>query len=90
MIHDKVYGLYCSYGIHYICDMPLTCNGASHCICTGTSHFMGVSAWLGSTPRLMVDGWAQYHWTKSNRVARLHEMGNLCQVIARRARHSLR
>ena len=44
MIHDKVYGLYCPYVIHYICDMALTYNGASHYICTGTSHFMGVSA----------------------------------------------
>ena len=56
MIHGKVYGLYCPYGIHYICDMALTCNGASHCICTGTSHFMGVSAWLESTPHLVIDG----------------------------------
>ena len=28
-------------------DMTLTCNGTLHCICTGTSHFMGVGAWLG-------------------------------------------
>ena len=26
--------------------MTLTCNGTLHCICTGTSHSMGVSAWL--------------------------------------------
>ena len=89
MIHGKVYGLYCSYGIHYICDMALTCNGASHCICTGTSHFMGMSAWLESTPHLVIDGWAQYCWTKSNKVALLHETENLCRVIARRSRHSL-
>ena len=56
MIHGKLYGLYCPYEIHYICDMALTCNSASHCICTGTSHFMGVSAWLESTPHLANDG----------------------------------
>ena len=32
------------HNIHHICDMVLTCNGKSHCICTETSHFMGVSA----------------------------------------------
>ena len=48
MIHGKMYELNCPYGIHHICDKTLTCNGASHCICTGTSHFMGVSAWLKS------------------------------------------
>ena len=54
----KMYELNCPYGIHYICDMALTCNGASHCICKGTSHFMGVSAWLESTLHLVIDGWA--------------------------------
>ena len=78
MIHGKVYGLYCPYGIHYICDMALTCNGALHCICMGTSYFMGVSAWLEPTLHLVIDRWARYRWTKSNRVARLHEMENLC------------
>ena len=48
MMDDELYGLKCSYGIHYICDMALTCNGALHCICKGTSHFMGVSALLRS------------------------------------------
>ena len=33
MIHDKMYELNCPFGIHHICDMTLTCNGASHCIC---------------------------------------------------------
>ena len=82
MIHGKVYGLYCPYDIHHICDMALTltCNGSSHCICTGTSHFIGVSAWLESISHLVIDGWAWYCWTKSNRVAKLHEMENLCQV----------
>ena len=89
MIHDKVYGLYYPYDIHYICDITLTYNGASHCICTGTSHFMGVSAWLESILHLVINGWARYCWTKSNRVARLHELENLCWVIARRDRHSL-
>ena len=56
MIHGKVYGLYYPYDIQYICDMALTCKGASHCICTGNSHFMGVSAWLESTPHLVIDG----------------------------------
>ena len=88
MIHGKVYSLYCPYDIHYICDMAFTCNGASHCICMGTLHFMGVSAWLESTPHLVIK-WARYRWMKSNRVARLHETKNLCRVIARRARHSL-
>ena len=60
MIHDKVYGLYYPYGIHYIYDMALTCNGASHYICMATSHFMGVSALLESTPHLVIDEWAQY------------------------------
>ena len=90
MIHGKVYGLYCPYGIHYICNMALTCNGASHCICNGTSHFMGVSAWLESTPYLVIDGWVRYCYTTSNKVARLHDMENLCRVIERRAKHSLR
>ena len=35
--------LYCPYDIHHICGMTLTCNDVSHCICTRTSHFMGVS-----------------------------------------------
>ena len=79
MIHGKVYCLYCPYDIHYICDMTLTCNGASHCICSGTSYFMGgVSALLESTPHLIIDEWAWYRWTKSNRVVGLHEMENLC------------
>ena len=89
MIHDKVYDLYCSYDIHYICDMTLICNCASHCICTGTSHFMGVRVWLESTPHFVIDGWDRYRWTKSNRVSRLHETENLCRVIVRRVRHSL-
>ena len=79
MINGKVYGLYCPYGIHYISDMALTCNGASHCICVGTLHFMGMSAWLESTPHLVIDGWAQYLWTKSNIVVRLHETEKLCR-----------
>ena len=57
ILHGKVYCLYCPYDIHYICDMELTCNGVSHCICTGTSHFMGVSARLESTPHLVIDMW---------------------------------
>ena len=89
MIHERVYGLYCPYGINHIRDMTLTCNRASHFICTGILHFIGVSAWLESTPHLVIDGWARYRWTKSNRVARLHETENICRVIARRARHSL-
>ena len=28
--------------------MTLICNETLHCICTGTSHFMGVGVWLGS------------------------------------------
>ena len=48
MIHDEKCDLSRPCGIHYICDMTLTRNGALHCICTGTSHFMGVSAWLKS------------------------------------------
>ena len=35
-IQGKLYGLYCPYDIHYIES------------CTGTSHFMGVGAWLES------------------------------------------
>ena len=48
MIQGKLYGLYCPYDIHYMWDMELTYNGTLHCICTVTSHFMGVGAWLGS------------------------------------------
>ena len=89
MINGKMYGLYYPYDIHYICGMTLTCNGASHCICMRTSYFMGVNAWLELTPCLVIDGWAQYRWTKSNKVVPFHETENLCRVIARRARHSL-
>ena len=64
----------CSYDIHYICGMALKCNGILHCICTRTLHFMGVSAWLRSTPKLGIDEWTRYHWTKSNTVALLNEM----------------
>ena len=74
MMHSKLYELNCPYDIHHICDMTLTCNGASHCICTGTSHFMGVGAWLKSNTTLVIDEWARYYWMKSNRVALLHEM----------------
>ena len=48
MIEGKLYGLYGSYDIHYMWDMALTCNGTLHCIMQGTSHFMGVDAWLES------------------------------------------
>ena len=74
MMHGKMYELNCPYGIHHICAMTLTCNGASHCICTGTSHFMSVSAWLKSNITLVIDEWARCRWTKSNRVALLYEM----------------
>ena len=89
-MHDELYELKFPYGIHYICDMALTCYGASHCICTGTSYFMGVSAWLKSKTTLVIDERERYRWTKSNRVTLLHEMvkENFCRVIARRARHS--
>ena len=50
-IQGKLYGLYSPYDIHYMWDMALTCSGILHCICTGTSHFMGVGAWLGSKSR---------------------------------------
>ena len=33
-------------------DMALTCNGTLHCICMGTSHFMGVDEWLGSNTEI--------------------------------------
>ena len=91
MIYGEMYDLNCPYDIHYICGMTLTCNDASHCICTRASHFMGVNAWLESTQLLVIDGWAWYRWKKFNRVAWLHEMvkKNLCRVIARRVRHSL-
>ena len=89
MIHDEIYDSNYPRDIHYICDMTLTCNDALHCIHTGTSHFMGVSVRLRSKPQLVNDKWARYLWTKFNKVARLHDMENLCQVIARRAKHSL-
>ena len=59
-IHGKMYELNFTYDIHYICYMTLTCNSASHCICTGTSHFMGMSAWLKSSTTLVIDEWARY------------------------------
>ena len=59
IIHGKMYELNCPYSIHYICGMTLTCNGASHCICMGTSHFMRVSAWLKSNTTLVIDEWAR-------------------------------
>ena len=74
MIHGEMYKLNCPYDIHHICDMTLTCNVASHCICMRTSHFIGVSAWLKSNTTMVINEWAWYHWTKSNRVALLHEM----------------
>ena len=51
-IQSKLYGLYCPYDIHYMWDMASTCNGTLHCICTRTSHFMGVGAWLGSNTEI--------------------------------------
>ena len=74
MAHGKMYELNCPYDIHYICGMTLICNGASHCICTGTSHFMSVSAGLKSNTTLVIDECARYRCTKSNKVALLHEM----------------
>ena len=32
--------------------MALTCNGTLHCICTRTSHFIGVGVWLGSNTEI--------------------------------------
>ena len=72
MMHGKMYELNYPYGLHDICDMTLTCNGASHCICMGTP--MGVSAWLKSNTTLVIDEWARYRLKKSNRVTLLHEM----------------
>ena len=51
-IQGKLYGLYCPYGIHYMWDMALTCNDTFLCICTRTSNFMGVGAWLGSNTEI--------------------------------------
>ena len=50
-------------------------NGMLHCICKGTSHYMGVSAWL-MNPHCVwcLIGWAHLNGTTSNRVARLIEM----------------
>ena len=52
MIYGKLYGLYCPYGIHYMWDMTLTYNDTLHCICMGTSQFMGVGAWLVSNTEI--------------------------------------
>ena len=41
-------------GIHYMWDITLTCNDTLHCIYTGTSHFMGVGAWLRSNTEIGV------------------------------------
>ena len=52
MIQGKFYGLYGSYEIHYMWDMELTSNGTLHCIMQGTSHFMGLGAWLESNTKI--------------------------------------
>ena len=41
-------------------------------LCTGTSHDMGVSAWYGSTLRLVFDGGLGTVGRVSNKVARWH------------------
>ena len=51
-MQGKLYSLYCPYDIHYMWDIALTCNGTLNCICTGTSHFMGVGAWLESNTEI--------------------------------------
>ena len=75
MIHGEMYEINYLYDIHYICVMTLTCNGTLHCICTRIS---GVSAWLRSTPQWVIDEWARYRWTKSNRFTLLNEMVKTC------------
>ena len=55
MIHDETCDLSCICDIHCICDMTLTCNGTLHCVCMGTSHSIGVSAWLESKPHLVIN-----------------------------------
>ena len=46
MILVKMYGLYCPCSKSFHKWHDVMCNGALHCICTGTSHLIGVSAWL--------------------------------------------
>ena len=86
MIHNKMYGLYFPYEIHYICGMTLTCNGTSYCICTGTSHFMGGECMV-EVKRLiwwLISGLGAVGQspTKSHGCM---TWKNLCRVIARRA-----
>ena len=53
-----------------------------HCICTGTSHKMGVSARLVNRHCILcLIGWVQLNGTTSNRVARLIKMKRkICEV----------
>ena len=71
------------------CEIWLTCNGTLHCIMHENITLHGVGALLESNTTIGdLGGGAWYHWTKSNKVARLYKMKNLCRVITRRVRHS--
>ena len=70
-------------------DMTLKCNGTLHCICMGTSHFMGVGAWLGSNTA--IGDLKSELGTVGRSPTESHgymKQKNLCRVIVRRARHS--
>ena len=59
-------------------------------LCTGTSHDMGMSAWYGSTLRLVFDGGLG---TIGRRPTESHDCihgnENMCRVIASKDRHPL-
>ena len=88
-IQGKFYGFYYPYNIHYMWDMALTCNGTLHCICTGTSHSMGVGAWLGINTEIN-DLMSELN-TVGQSLTESHgcmKRKNLCRVIEIKARHS--
>ena len=48
----------------------MTCNGILHCICTGTSHKTGVSAWHKLTLSLVFNG----GFYQGDNVLELHDL----------------
>ena len=57
MMHGEMHELNCSYGIHCICGMTLTCNGASHFIFTGNIAFHGCECMVGKSTLRLVINW---------------------------------
>ena len=67
----------------------ITCNGALHCICMGTSHGMGTSVWLKLTLRLVIDWVGSVLWddVQQGRTIIWNGKENMRRVIASRDRH---